>query len=146
MARSAAGRGAAGKTDDWEIAQRKLVLKDYEVLASIGVHSFERSAKQRVLVTVELLVESFGRLEKDHISSVVDYDYLRSGISELLAGRHFELQETLCEEIAGVCFARPEVVSARVFTRKPDVYPDCEYVGVEVLAERARRSRRKATR
>lgn len=121
----------------WTVLERRIILKNFAVMASIGIHGFEKAAKQRVNVTVELEVRPFEKVGNDEIGSVLDYDFLRDAIGELVDGKHFELQETLCERILEICFSRPNVVSARVATSKPDVYPDCESVGVEVLARRS---------
>jgi dihydroneopterin aldolase len=47
-------------------------------------------------------------------------------------GRRFNLQETVAHAIYDLVAARAGVVGLRVSTRKPDVYPDCEAVGVEL--------------
>jgi dihydroneopterin aldolase len=43
------------------------------------------------------------------------------------------LQETLCDDVIKAMLAHPKVRAARVSTEKPDVYPDCRSVGVEVF-------------
>jgi len=39
----------------------------------------------------------------------------------------------LCDDILGQLLEHTGVMAARVSTRKPDVYPDCEAVGVEAF-------------
>ena len=114
-------------------AQRRIFLRRHEVRCSIGVHPLERAQPQRVLVDVDLFLQAHDHDPQEDITRVLDYDFVREGIRALTAGRHFNLQETLCEEIARLCLARPEVRGVRVSTEKPDVYPDCEAVGVEVF-------------
>ena len=46
---------------------------------------------------------------------------------------HIELQETLCDDVANTLLEHPKVQAVRVSTEKPDVYPDCDAVGVEVF-------------
>lgn len=111
---------------------RRIFLRNFRLDCSIGIHDFERSARQRILVNIDLYVER-GGVGRDEIDAVVDYDFLRERISALAASRHFNLQETLVEEIAGICLAQDGVKAARVSTEKPDVYPDCDAVGVEVF-------------
>ena len=38
-----------------------------------------------------------------------------------------------CDDIAAAMLVHPKVLAARVSTAKPDVYPDCHSVGVEVF-------------
>ncbi len=46
--------------------------------------------------------------------------------------RHYNLQETLVRAIYDTIAARAGVTALRVSTRKPDIYPDCTGVGVEL--------------
>jgi dihydroneopterin aldolase len=47
---------------------------------------------------------------------------------------HIHLQETLADDVLqAACWPTPSVRAARVSTEKPDVYPDCDAVGVEVF-------------
>jgi dihydroneopterin aldolase len=112
---------------------RRIFLRNFEARISIGVHDFEKQAKQRVLVNVDLYLEPEGRIERDSIKETVDYDFLRVEIQRLADSGHFHLQETFCEKILAACLARPGVVAARVSSEKPDVYPDCEAVGFEIF-------------
>lgn len=116
------------------IAQsRRIFLRNFETRISIGVHDYEKQAKQRVVINVDLYLEPGGRILRDHISETVDYDFLRREIAALADSGHFHLQETFCERILAICLARPGVTAARVASEKPDVYPDCEAVGFEIL-------------
>ncbi len=54
--------------------------------------------------------------------------------STIVAGRRFNLQETVCRAIYDLVAARHGVVALRVSTRKPDIYPDCAAVGVELAS------------
>jgi dihydroneopterin aldolase len=112
---------------------RRIFLRNFETRISIGVHDFEKQAKQRVIINVDLYLEPGGRIQRDHISETVDYDFLRREIAALAASGHFHLQETFCERILALCLARPGVTAARVASEKPDVYPDCEAVGFEIF-------------
>jgi dihydroneopterin aldolase len=62
---------------------------------------------------------------------------LGPGIQALVASRHYNLQETLIDEILALCLSFPQVSGARVSTQKPDVYPDCKTVGIETEAWRS---------
>lgn len=115
---------------------RRIFLRRYALSCSIGIHAFERRGPQRLLVDVDLYVRPRAGDGPDAIDTVLDYDFLREEIAALAASRHFELQETLLEGIAGICLAKQQVLAARVSTEKPDVYPDCAAVGVELFVAR----------
>jgi len=113
---------------------RRLFLRNYEVHINIGVHEFEKRGEQRVVINVDLFVplaESTPRADRLH--EVVDYDFMRATVAERVGRGHIHLQETLCDDLASALLANPQVRAVRVSTEKPDVYPDCDAVGVEVF-------------
>ena len=113
---------------------RRLFLKDYEVYINIGVHDFEKRAEQRVIFNVEIYVPlELNTPKQDRLEEVLDYDFIRKTIAERVKRGHIHLQETLCDEIVAAILEHPNVMAVRVSTAKPDVYPDCEAVGVEVF-------------
>lgn len=117
---------------------RRLFLRNYEVLINIGVHDFEKRGEQRVLINVDLYIPLAHSTPKDdQLTEVVDYDFMRTTIAKRMAQGHVHLQETLCDDVARCMLAHPNVRAVRVSTMKPDVYPDCEGVGVEVFQIKA---------
>lgn len=111
---------------------RAIYLRDYALTCSIGIHDFERAAPQRILVNIELFLRPHTP-EADEIDRVLDYDFLRRRIAAFAMGKHFNLQETLLDGIMAICLEPPVVLGARVRTEKPDVYPDCDAVGLEAM-------------
>ena len=113
---------------------RRLFLRDYEVWINIGVHDFEKTGEQRVLINVDLYVPlELSTPSEDKLHEVVDYDFIRRTIGERVAQGHIHLQETLADDLLRTLLAHPRVRAARVTSEKPDVYPDCDAVGVEVF-------------
>ena len=113
---------------------RRLFLRNYEVMINIGVHDFEKKGEQRVLINVDLYIPLAESTPKDdQLEEVVDYDFMRETIAKRLAQGHIHLQETLCDDMVKAMLTHPRVRAAQVSTMKPDVYPDCEGVGVEVF-------------
>ncbi len=113
---------------------RRLFLRNYEVMINIGVHDFEKKGEQRVLINVDLYIPlALSTPTDDHLAEVVDYDFIRTTIAKRMAQGHVHLQETLCDDVVRAMLAHPKVRAVRVSTMKPDVYPDCEGVGVEVF-------------
>jgi len=114
---------------------RRLFLRNYEVMINIGVHDFEKKGEQRVLFNVDLYIPmDESTPQHDQLDEVVDYDFMRETIAQRMAKGHIQLQETLCDDIARTMLLHPKVKAVRVTTEKPDVYPDCESVGVEVFS------------
>ena len=113
---------------------RRLFLRNYEVWINIGVHDFEKRGEQRVLINVDLYIPlALSTPVADELDEVVDYDFMRRSIALRVKQGHIHLQETLCDDVLALMMAHPHVRGAVVSTQKPDVYPDCEAVGVEVF-------------
>ncbi|PMS20071.1 diguanylate cyclase [Trinickia dabaoshanensis] len=113
---------------------RRLFLRNYEVFINIGVHEFEKRGEQRVVINVELFVPLAKTTPVgDKLHEVLDYDFMRSTIAARVGRGHIHLQETLCDDVAAAMLEHPQVRAVSVSTEKPDVYPDCDAVGVEVF-------------
>lgn len=108
----------------------RLFFERIQVDCSIGLHDFERRAKQRIFINVELFLNRVDRT--DAASAAPNYDDVRDAVIRLAGSRHFELQETLCETICETVFARRQYDAVLVSSRKPDVYPNVESVGCTV--------------
>lgn len=113
---------------------RKIVLENYDLPVDIGFHDFEIGTPQRLLVTVEVWVDEASFAASDERAGAWDYDFLRTEIGALAAGRRFNLQETFVRAIYDLVAARRGVTALRVASRKPDIYPDCVGVGVELAS------------
>ncbi len=113
---------------------RKIVLEDYSLPVDIGFHDFEVGRPQRLLVTVEVWVDEASFAAEDDQTAAWNYDFLRTEIGVIAASRRFNLQETLVRAIYDVVAARRGVTALRVRSRKPDIYPDCAGVGVDLAS------------
>jgi len=123
---------------------RRIFLRHFEIAANIGVHDFEKRGAQRIVINVDLFVPLAATTPAhDKIDEVLDYDFIHATIRQRIATGHINLQETLCDDIARLLLANDAVRAVRVSTEKPDVYPDCDAVGVEVFHFRERTVNRK---
>ncbi|MEA1014907.1 dihydroneopterin aldolase [Sphingosinicella sp. LY1275] len=113
---------------------RKIVLEDFCLPVDIGFHDFEIGAPQRLYVTVEVWVEAAYFESDDDAGGAWDYDFLRTEILRVAKDRRFNLQETFVREIYDLVAARRGVTALRVSSRKPDIYPDCAGVGVDLAS------------
>jgi dihydroneopterin aldolase len=112
----------------------KIVLEGMMVDADIGFHDFEVGAPQRLSVTVEVWLDAESFPHSDDAAEAWDYDFLRRDVAALVSARRYNLQETLARAIYELVAARRGVSALRVSTRKPDIYPDCAGVGVELAS------------
>ena len=113
---------------------RKIVLEDFSLAVDIGFHDFEVGAPQRLLITVEVWVDEASFAAEDDEAAAWNYDFLRTEIRAVAGARRWNLQETLVRAIYDLVAARRGVTAIRVRSRKPDIYPDCAGVGVDLAS------------
>lgn len=116
----------------------RVVLRDVEVQAHVGLHAWERHPERpsRLLITVEM----FAHLARGRATAgekpVIDYDRVRNGLQGWSSRPHTPLLETLAEEVVGLCFADASVEACRVSIVKPDIFHDAAGAGVELYRVR----------
>ena len=119
---------------------RHVFLRDMVLMASVGVHGFEHTARQRVRINLDLAVVDDGasRLSRaapslaDDLTRVVDYEAVARQVRAMVAAGHVRLIETLAERIAEACLADTRVRVARIRVEKLDIFADVEAAGVEI--------------
>lgn len=120
--------------DHLKVRSARIILDSLAVQADIGFHDFEVGSPQRLLISVEVWLESPAPPPDDDPARAWNYDFLRSEVEELAVARRYNLQETLAhavfERVAGLHGVR----HLRVRTSKPDVYPDAAGVGIEIAS------------
>ena len=115
---------------------RRIFLRDLQVMANIGIHDFEKTGPQPLLINIDLWVEVPKGDLADDIANVLDYDFVRDGVVKLVKNRRFNLQETLVHAILDLCQTKPQVLVARVSSAKTNVYPDVAAAGYEATRTR----------
>ena len=92
------------------------------------------SGEQRVLINVDLYVPlALSTPVEDKLHEVVDYDFMRRPSRGASSKATSTCRKRCATTSSPRMLAHPHVRAARVSTEKPDVYPDCDAVGVEVF-------------
>jgi 7,8-dihydroneopterin aldolase/epimerase/oxygenase len=127
---------ATASAQNWTRGNRRVFVRDLEVVASVGVLEHEKRYEQRIVVSADLFVRDDYDGKSDRLSDVVDYGKVVDGIVRLVQSEHVNLIETLAERIADQCLADRRVLSVRVCIAKPDVLDSCRSVGIEIERHR----------
>ena len=114
------------------ITRRSVIMSEIEVLCSIGLHDFEKQARQRVLIDLEVALDPAREPSSDQVEDTLYYDVIREGVIRIASERHHDLQETLARRILDFTMSLKDVVGVTVTTSKPDVYPDCRAVSYRI--------------
>ncbi|NBR41273.1 MAG: dihydroneopterin aldolase [Alphaproteobacteria bacterium] len=114
------------------ITRRSVIMSEIEVLCSIGLHDFEKQARQRVLIDLEVALDPAREPSSDQVEDTLDYDVIRESVIRIASERHHDLQETLARRILDFTMSLKDVVGVTVTTSKPDVYLDCRAVSYRI--------------
>jgi dihydroneopterin aldolase len=109
----------------------KIVIKDLEVDAHVGVTKEERAKPQRLLITVELHRALATAGKRDAEADTARYDVVAQLVREIATDRPRRLAEAVAEEIAAAILARRFAPSVTVEVKKFSV-PKTRYVLVQV--------------
>ncbi len=121
---------AVGKTSS------RVLIRDLEVMISIGCNAAELQKKQRVTVNVTLDVQINENWRKDSIGDVLSYADIVSFIEGIAAEGHIHLVETFAERIIDACLKDRRVNQACVRVEKPDIFDHAKAVGAEITRSR----------
>jgi dihydroneopterin aldolase len=116
----------------------RVVLRDIETEAHVGLHPWERHPQRptRLIVNVEMFAPLRRSLAEESKDTIVDYDPVRDALKSWPGRPHTPLLETLLQELVELCFGNPRVSACRVSIMKPDIFNEAAGAGVEVYQVR----------
>lgn len=115
---------------------RRVFVRGFELIGSIGVYEHEKRYEQRIVVSLDLAVRDVYDGHSDRIGDVYDYDRAIGAVRRIVGSGHFNLLETLAERIAEAALSDSGVLSVVVRLEKPDILPECRAVGIEIVRRR----------
>ena len=108
------------------VRNRKILINNLIVQASVGVYEEEKQNKQKIIVNVEILLSNDSEPKHDNLESTQDYSQFRKCLIDIIQVQHFQLLEVLVEKIHSTLMINTYVIGARVNISKPDIFNDCE--------------------
>jgi dihydroneopterin aldolase len=114
-----------------------LVVRGLVVQAAIGVHAHEHGGTQRLILDIDAAVDPPRDPMADDVRQVVSYERFVDAAKALAAGPRVVLLEYFAERLAATILVNRRVRALRLQVLKPDIYDECEAVGVAI--ERALR-------
>ena len=110
---------------------RKILIKNLIILASVGVYKHEKQNKQKIIVNLELLLTNESEPVYDDLQATQDYSQFRKCLIDIVQSQHFQLLEILVDKIHSTLMKNKYVIGAKVQIFKPNIFSDCE-VGYEL--------------
>jgi dihydroneopterin aldolase len=105
---------------------------DLEVFAHIGVPDAERREPQRLLISLELAVDSFAHAAgTDNVAWTINYADVVQHVKKVTAHRARKLLETLAEELAADILKTFPLRKITIEIKK-FILPETQYVSVKI--------------
>ena len=111
---------------------QSIFFRDIELLCKIGVYEHERRNPQRVIINLKLILSNELSPKNDKIDETLNYDIVYRKIKDITSSQHFNLVETLANQIFKYLKSLNKVSDFTVSVAKPDIYQDCKGVGYEI--------------
>ena len=109
----------------------KIVIKELEVEAQIGVTDAERAHAQRLLVTVEMERDLAEAGRTDAEGATTRYDVVADLVRQVVSARPHKLVEAVADEIARGILSRRFAVAVMVEVKKFSI-PRSQYVSIQI--------------
>jgi len=109
----------------------KIVIKNLEVNARIGVTESEQAQPQRLLITVELERDLAEAGRTDRKTSTTPYDVVADMIQKIVTQRRWKLVEAVAHHIAEAILVQKMALAVTVEVKKFSI-PQSEYVSVQI--------------
>jgi D-erythro-7,8-dihydroneopterin triphosphate epimerase len=111
-------------------------IKNLRLRAIIGVHDWERAAKQDVVVNIEMEFDGAKAARSDDVADTVDYSAIKRRLIEQVEKTDFKLLEKLVDYILGIVMEDPRITRANVEVDKPHALRFADSVSLSVSARR----------
>ena len=101
-------------------------------MCNIGVYKYEKEKPQRVIVNIKILLSDTVNPKNDKINETLNYNLVYTKIKEIAKSQHFNLVETLANQIFKYVISFDKITHLTLSISKPDIYGDCEEVGYKI--------------
>ena len=114
------------KNISMKVRNRKILINNLIIDASVGVYEHEKQNKQKIIVNIQLLLSNDSEPKQDNLKSTQDYSEFRKCLIDIIQSQHFQLLEILVEKIHSTLMVNSHVIGAKVNISKPNIFNDCE--------------------
>ncbi|MCC2616422.1 dihydroneopterin aldolase [Aestuariibacter halophilus] len=115
----------------------KIILRELQLMALIGVYDFEREAPQALLADVELTVDLQKAQHSDDVADTVDYAALAEWMVNSAASTDFQLLEALAGHLINGILATYPATEVTLELTKPGILDNARAVSVRLTRRAA---------
>lgn len=115
----------------------KITIKELQYTLKIGVTEQERQQLQPLFIDLDLYLDITDAVERQDITTTVNYSDVQKKIKEYLKEKEYTLVERLCDDVATLVFTSfPLLYKLRCTCWKPSALSSAKNVGVTVVKKR----------
>ena len=116
--------------------KRKVLISDLTLLMSIGIHDFEKIEKQEVKFNINIDINPLLAPIENKLNSIINYETIVKDVTRLTKNKHFELLETLAEDIFFILFKNTNIKQIKLKIEKTQIIKNTSSVGIEITKKK----------
>jgi|TARA_B100000780_G_C20779220_1_gene309420 dihydroneopterin aldolase len=116
--------------------KRKVIITDLVFDTLIGIHDFEKEKKQQVKFNIEIDITPLLKAVENDLKSIVNYENIISKIKLITHKKHYNLLETLAEDIFTNLFLNENIIKIKLRIEKPEIIKNTSSVGIEITKKK----------
>ena len=116
--------------------KRKVLINDLTLKMSIGIHDFEKMKKQEVKFNINIDINPLLAPIENKLNSIINYETVVKDVTKLTKDRHYQLLETLAEDIFFILFKNTNIKKIKLKIEKTQIIKNTSSVGVEITKKR----------
>ena len=123
------------KKEDYSY-KRKVIITDLVFNTSIGIHNFEKEKEQKIKFNIEIDINPLLKASENDLKSIVNYENVISKVKSITHKKHYNLLETLAEDIFTNLFLSKNIIKIKLRIEKPEIIKNTSSVGIEITKKR----------
>jgi FolB domain-containing protein len=110
----------------------KVIIKNLLARGIIGVHDWERSRPQNIMINITMFTDTHRAAQTDSLDDCINYSTMSKKLLAHAESVNRLTVEALANDLAVVCLEEPGVQRVIVRVEKPGAVRFAESVGVEI--------------
>ena len=116
--------------------KRKVIITDLVFNTLIGIHDFEKEKEQQIRFNIEIDINTLLKAAENDLNSIVNYENVINKIKLITQKKHYNLLETLAEDIFSNLFISKNIIKIKLRIEKPEIIKNTSSVGIEITKKR----------
>ena len=116
--------------------KRKVIIRDLIFNTSIGIHDFEKTKEQQIKFNIEIDINPLLKASENDLKSIVNYENVINKVKSITHKKHYNLLETLAEDIFTNLFLAKNIIKIKLRIEKPEIIKNTSSVGIEITKKK----------